>query len=105
MTINDEITKARERGVGIRRERGYVVHAQFLTDSRELLLSFDNGTKFSIPIGLLEGMQHACDEDIAEIEITPSGLGLRWETLDLDFGVHALTECCFGSKKYMSQLG
>ena len=44
--------------------------------------------------------------NLADIEISPAGLGLHWPKLDADLYVPALLQGVFGSKKWMArQLG
>ena len=44
--------------------------------------------------------------DLAEIKVSPAGLGLHWPKLDADVYVPALLQGVFGSKRWMAaQLG
>ena len=55
---------------------------------------------------ILEALADAQDSDLAEIEITPTGLGLHWPKLDADVYVPALMQGVFGTKRWMAaQLG
>jgi hypothetical protein len=44
-------------------------------------------------------------KQLAEVEVTPSGYGLHWESLDVDLGVPELVAGLFGTKAWMSELG
>jgi hypothetical protein len=52
---------------------------------------------------LAEGLEGASIEDLALIEISPSGLGLHWPRLDADLFVPALLEGVFGSQAWMAR--
>ena len=50
------------------------------------------------------GLAGAYPEDLAEVEVTPSGDGLHWEKLDADFSVPALLAGVFGTAAWMVQI-
>ena len=55
---------------------------------------------------LAEGLAGASAEDLAAIEVSPSGLGLHWPRLDTDLYVPALLRGLLGSPRWMAaQLG
>jgi len=47
-------------------------------------------------------LEKARPEDLASIEITPSGFGLHFPKLDADLYVPALLEGVFGSRRWMA---
>ena len=57
------------------------------------------------PSQRLQGLEDATPRQLAEVEVTPSGYGLHWESLDIDLGVPELVAGLFGSKAWMSELG
>jgi hypothetical protein len=65
---------------------------------------FSNQTRFSFPAHLGQGLTGATPEDLADIEVTPSGTGLHWEALDADLYIPALLEGTFGSRQWMTEL-
>ena len=50
----------------------------------------------------VEGLADADPEGLAEIEITPSGLGLHWPALDADVYVPGLMAGSLGSRHWMA---
>ena len=59
-----------------------------------------------VPVHLLEELAEAGADDLAEIEISPAGLGLHWPRLDADVYVPALMQGVFGTRRWMAaQLG
>ena len=53
-----------------------------------------------------QGLEHANASQLAKIEISPSGLGLRFPALDADLYSPSLLEGFVGSKRWMAaQLG
>ncbi len=58
----------------------------------------------SFPTRLAEGLAGACPEHLADIEISPAGLGLHWPALDANLTVPALLQGVFGSKSWMARV-
>ncbi len=55
---------------------------------------------------MAEGLAGASPDDLAKIEISPTGLGLHWPRLDADLYVPALLQGVFGSRSWMAaQMG
>jgi hypothetical protein len=88
------------------RENGYVVSAHY--DSQELSVKIELNTRIRVifPASLVEGLSDAPKENLSDIEVSPSGLGLYWPKLDVDLYIPSLLQGNFGSKKWMAkQLG
>ncbi|WP_103174738.1 DUF2442 domain-containing protein [Paracoccus sp. SY] len=106
MEISEQdFTAAITRGEQIR-QRGYAVAVDYDACQRRFVVELSNGVTVMVPVHLLEGLSDAQDSDLAEIEITPAGLGLHWPKLDADVYVPALMHGAFGTKRWMAaQLG
>jgi hypothetical protein len=53
-----------------------------------------------------QGLEHARPEQLAKIEVSPSGLGLHFPKLDADLYLPALLEGFLGSRRWMAaQMG
>lgn len=88
------------------REAGYVRFARYDQSRGRVILVFNTGVEMTFPTALAEGLAHASPEDLALIEISPSGLSLHWPRLDADFYVPALLQGVFGSRSWMAaQMG
>jgi len=59
---------------------------------------------FAFPPELGQGLRGARATDLASVDASPSGLGLRWEKLDVDLLVPALLQGMFGTKAWMREL-
>ena len=70
----------------------------------QIIVELSNGTKFIFPSDLAQGIAGASGEDLGTIEISPSGEGLRWPTLDADFSLPELMRGVFGTKTWMQGL-
>ncbi len=69
-----------------------------------IVIRLRSGALFSFPPDIAQGLAGASEEDLAAVEITPSGAGLHWEKLDADFSVPGLLSGCFGTKAWMAKL-
>jgi hypothetical protein len=63
-----------------------------------------SGAVFAFPPELGQGLAGASPEDLAAVEVSPSGLGLHWEKLDADLLVPALLQGMFGTQAWMREL-
>lgn len=91
------------RGEEVRRN-GYAVSAEYDARQNRLVVGLSNGVVIMVPVHLLEELAEAGAEDLAEIEISPAGLGLHWPRLDADVYVPALMQGVFGTRRWMAAL-
>jgi Protein of unknown function (DUF2442) len=56
-----------------------------------------------LPISL-KNSQARSPSDLADIEISPTGLGLHWPWLDADLYLPALMEGVFGTRRWMAHV-
>ncbi|HET6238773.1 MAG TPA: DUF2442 domain-containing protein [Acetobacteraceae bacterium] len=80
------------------------VAARYDRRGSRIVVSLSNGLEMAFPPHLAEGLADAKPTDLAVIEITPTGLGLHWPTLDADLYLPALLEGVFGSPRWMAGL-
>jgi hypothetical protein len=106
MAITDEdMTKAEAR-MAVLRDAGHVAAARYDHRTGRVVIELQTGVQLAVPSGRIEGLSDATPRDLAEIEISPAGLGLTWPRLDVDVYVPALLQGVFGSRQWMaSQLG
>ena len=69
-----------------------------------IVVELRSGAIFMFPGELAQGLAGAAPKDLAEVQVTPSGAGLRWPTLDADFSLPNLLAGEFGSKSWMAKL-
>lgn len=95
-----------ERRMTELREAGYAIAAHYDRGKSRVVIELNTGIQLAFPPELAEGLSGAPPESLAEIEISPAGLGLHWPKLDADVYVPALLQGVFGSKSWMArQLG
>ncbi len=87
-------------------EAGRVTAARYDHNADRVIITLNTGLEIACPPHLIEGLSDASAADLAEIEISPAGLGLHWPKLDADVYVPAVLQGVFGSRRWMaSQLG
>ncbi|MBW4466293.1 MAG: DUF2442 domain-containing protein [Pegethrix bostrychoides GSE-TBD4-15B] len=100
----DEYTIATIRGELNQLTHPVAIAATYQSETGLIEIIFSNQTRFCFPAHLGQGLAGATAEDLADIEITPSGTGLHWEALDVDLYIPALLEGTFGSRQWMTAL-
>lgn len=65
-----------------------------------------SGLELAFSPKLVQGLEHAHPAELADAEISPSGLGIHFPHLDADLYLPALLEGFLGSKRWMaSEIG
>lgn len=70
----------------------------------KVILSLSNGLELGVPVRLTQGLSGASASELANIEISPTGLGLHWPRLDADLYLPALIEGIFGTHRWMARM-
>ena len=84
------------------REASHVQSARYNRRRGRVIVQLSTGIEVTFPVTLAEGLAGASPEDLAEIEISPTDLGLHWPRLDADLYVPALLQDVFGSRSWMA---
>jgi len=78
--------------------------ARYDRRTNRIVVELRSGATFMFPAELAQGLAGASPKDLAEVQVMPSGAGLRWPTLDADFSLPNLLNGEFGSKSWMEKL-
>jgi Protein of unknown function (DUF2442) len=100
-----QINQARQAGEVLDETEPRAVKAWYDIPGTKIFIELKNGVVIGFPKKLLQGLEAATTGQLAEVEVTPSGYGLHWESLDLDLGVPQLVAFIFGTKAWMAELG
>ena len=103
MAITDDDIRQAEARMAVERDHAHAIAARYDRRTNRVIVSLHSGLELAIPPHLVEGLADATPEALAEIEISPSGLGLHWPQLDADVYVPALLEGQFGSQQWMAR--
>jgi len=85
--------------------RPKVLAASYRAADDTVVLALANGVRVDIPRRLLQGLQDATPDALAQIEIEGPGTGLHWRALDVDHYVPALLAGVFGKRTWMAEIG
>ena len=98
----EEFGQANERGKSLR-DKAFIVNARY-TKRDGLVAKLHSGIELRVPVFLVEGLKEATVDELKQIEVSPSGLGLHWPKLDVDLYIPALLEGITGTKRDMAAL-
>lgn len=76
--------------------------AYYDSSSGRIVVEFDNGSTFTVPVRSLEGLTDASENDIAEVEVLGK-TGLHWESLDLDHEIAVLMSGRLGTPSFTAE--
>jgi Protein of unknown function (DUF2442) len=99
------IDRARIAGKILDETEPKAIKAWYAADTDRIFIELNTEIIMGFPSQRLQGLGQATPRQLAEVEVTPSGYGLHWESLDVDLGVPELVAGLFGSKAWMSELG
>jgi Protein of unknown function (DUF2442) len=106
MAIDQQEFAQAQKRARARRRAGYAVAARYDTRKSRIVVCLNTGLELAFPPSLTEGLAGASPEELADVEISPAGLGLYWPKLDADVYIPALLHGIFGSRRWMAaQLG
>jgi len=103
MAVPEGEFEAAELRMATLREAGHAVSARYDRRASRVVIMLSTGVQLAFPARLAEGLAGAPAESLADIEISPSGLGLHWPKLDADMYVPALLQGVFGSRNWMAR--
>jgi len=103
--VQAQIEKARQVGIKLDQSEPSAIKAWYEPADELVFIKLNTGIVMGFPYKLLQGLEEAVEEQLAEVEITSTGYGLHWESLDVDLGVPELVAGLFGTKRWMAELG
>ena len=106
MAVTEQDFEKAEKRAATLRHAGHAIKARYDRRAERVVVGLSNGVQIAFPIHLAEGLTEASADDLSDIEISPTGLGLHWPKLDADVYVPALMQGVFGTRRWMAaQLG
>jgi hypothetical protein len=77
--------------------------ARFDRTTGRLEIELADGCLFAIPTRLIQGLRDAAPALIARVSVEGNGYALRWDELDVDYGVAGLLAGRLGSRVWMRE--
>lgn len=98
----DEFEAANTRATARLAKTPKAISARYDRRIGRLVVELSSGLAVSFKPHDAQGLEQAKPDDLADIEISPSGLGLHFPNLDADLYLPALLEGFLGSRKWMA---
>lgn len=92
MAISKRELAQAERRMAEQRASGYAVEACYDRENQSINVRLHTGVTVNLPIASIRALAGATQEAVAEIEISPSGLGLHWPRLEVDLYLPSLID-------------
>jgi hypothetical protein len=103
LALTDEGIQKAEAAMRERMAAGpRAIAARYDRRRARIVVSLDNGLELAFPPELAEGLDKAASAELAEIEISPTGLGLHWPKLDADLYLPGLLNGVLGSPRWVA---
>ena len=101
---NKEITEANRRAENLLAGTPTVKAVSYSKKLDRVLFELSDGLMIGVKPQALEELKDAKPEDLQNAEISPSGLGIHFSSIDADIYLPSLLEGHFGSKHWMAGL-
>jgi hypothetical protein len=98
----DEFTAANRRGADRVRATPFATDARYDRTTDRVVIGLSSGIEVAFHPCQAQGIEHAKPRQLVKIEITPSGLGIHFPTLDADIYLPALLEGFLGSRRWIA---
>jgi hypothetical protein len=105
MTLTDaDVRQAEKRMQARLKAQTRATSAHYDRRGARVVVILSNGLELGVPVDLAQGLAGAKASDLANIEISPTGLGLHWPRLDADLYLPALMNGVFGTRRWMARV-
>ena len=106
MAISDSYQKANQRAMRRQSSTPRIISAHYDRARGQIVIHLSSRMDLSFSPHDAQGLERAKPADLDKMEISPSGLGIHFPTLDADLYLPGLLEGFLGSKRWMaSRLG
>jgi hypothetical protein len=103
--VRGQISTARRRAARLRATSPHARTAYYDREYRRVVVVLTNDASLVVPVSLVPRLRHASDNDLAQVQVGPAGVGLRWESLDVDVSVASLARLALGSSVLLRAAG
>src|SRR5882762_3764946 len=106
MAISDSFERANRRASRLKASTPRIVAAHYDRARGQIVIHLSSRMDLSFSPHDAQGLERAKPADLDKMEISPSGFGIHFPTLDADLYLPGLLEGFLGSKRWMaSRLG
>jgi hypothetical protein len=98
-----ELEAAEARGRKMLETEPRAMSARYDRKSGSVVIDLVNGCTYTFPAQLVQDLQGASHDDLANVEVQGLGFDLHWPALDADLYVPALVAGIFGTRNWMAK--
>lgn len=99
---NEDFEAANKRAADKRHKTPTATAARYDRRIGRIVIDLSSGIEVAFRPHDAQGLERARPDDLGEIEISPSGLGIHFPRLDADIYLPALLEGFLGSRRWMA---
>jgi len=99
---NEEYEAANKRAAESQRKTPTATVVRYDRRISRIVIALSSGIEIAFRPRDAQGLERAKPDDMSEIEISPSGLGIHFPRLDVDLYLPALLEGFLGSRNWMA---
>ncbi|MCA1568281.1 MAG: DUF2442 domain-containing protein [Acidobacteria bacterium] len=96
--FDEEYGRAKREGERANAVEPRALSARYDPDTRQVIIRLMGGGDFAFSPELFPNLRGAAPGELEGVEVTPSGEGLHWESLDEDLSVPALLQGAYGPR-------
>lgn len=100
---DSEFEAAEARGRKMLETEPRATSARYDRESGRVVIDLANGCTYAFPAHLVQDLQGASHDDLANVEVEGVGFDLHWPALDADLYVPALVAGIFGTREWMTK--
>jgi len=104
-SLVEEIAQAELAAIAAEKAGPCAKSVEYNADKDLIEIHLRNGSIFSVPPRLVQGLGSATPEQLNDVWIDRAGLSVHWESLDADFSILGLIQGIFGTQAWMAELG
>lgn len=101
---DEEIELARRRGEELGRVEPRARTAEYDRATHRIRIELTNGSTFVFPVDLIQGLENATPDELADMTLVGGGYAVHWERIDEGIPIPALMAGHFGNKRHMQAL-
>lgn len=98
-----EFEAAEARGRKLLETEPRAAAARYESATGRVVVDLVNGCAYAFPAHLVQDLQGASREDLANVQVDGLGFNLHWPALDVDLYVPALIAGIFGTRDWMAK--
>jgi hypothetical protein len=98
-----QLEAAEARGRKMLETEPRAVAARYDPAAGRVVIDLANGCIYAFPPQLVQDLQGATCDDLAEVAVDGAGFNLHWPTLDVDLYVPALMAGIFGTRAWLTR--